>query len=235
MAEQKVLNHVAIIMDGNGRWAKQKGLPRNFGHKKGMTVVEDIIAHASECGVKALTLFTFSTENWSRPQGEIRFLFNALKGYLKKKKKKLLDDGVRFHVLGRRDGLPADLLSQLDEIERDTKLNKNLLLTLAFNYGGRAEIVDACRRVAQEAVAGDLDIENLSEQQFAEFLYSPFIPDVDLLIRTSGELRISNFLLWRLAYSELYFTKTLWPDFTTKEFDKAIQEFRHRERRYGRV
>ena len=230
---ENVPYHVAIIMDGNGRWARNRGLPRNLGHRKGMEVVEKVIACARQRGIKMLTLFAFSTENWDRPKLEIEFLFSSLKGYLRRKKKKLIKEGMRLNVMGRREGLPSDLLLQIDELVSCTKDNTVFTLNIALNYGGRAEIIDAVKNIVKDVKQKKFAEEDLTEDNFRDFIYSPFIPDIDLLIRTSGEQRISNFLLWRLAYSELYFTKTLWPDFGSGDLDKAIEEFNKRERRFG--
>lgn len=235
MREEKIPNHVAIIMDGNGRWAKRRGLPRNFGHKRGMEAVEKIIEDARRRGIKILTLFAFSTENWNRPREELDFLFSSFREYLTKKRKQMIDEGIRLNVIGRRDDLPSDLLFQIDEVVKATESNSSLVLNIALNYGGRAEIVDASKKIVNDFKEGKLTEQDLTESNFINFLYSPFIPDVDLLIRTSGEERISNFLLWRLAYSELYFTETLWPDFGSEDLDKAIGEYVGRERRFGRV
>jgi undecaprenyl diphosphate synthase len=228
-----VPNHVAVIMDGNGRWAKNRGLPRTAGHIQGIQTVRKILRHAAKKGVKVLTLFTFSTENWSRPKSEISFLFSAFKKYLTKEEKELIKDGVRFNILGRREPLPKDLLVLCDKVKESTRGNKRIILNLAFNYGGRAEIIDACSSILSDVRDGKLKDTGLNEEVFSRYLYSPFIPDADLLIRTSGEFRISNFLLWRLAYSELYFTDVLWPDFGEDEFDRALEDFKKRKRRFG--
>lgn len=229
----KLPYHVGIIMDGNGRWAKRRGLPRNLGHKKGIENLQRITTYAKNKGIKILSLFAFSTENWKRPREEIDFLFNYLSEYLVDNKQKLKDEGISLNVMGRREGLPAQLVAQIEEAIEATKGNQ-FILNIALNYGGRAEIVDAINKLISlgRAKAGDFFVD---EESFRDYLYSPAIPDVDLLIRTSGEMRISNFLLWRLAYTELYFTDTLWPDFSEADFDKALEEFSKRERRFGGI
>ena len=224
--------HVAVIMDGNGRWAKKRGLPRNLGHKRGIDNVKKIIESAKDRGVRILSLFAFSTENWSRPKKEIDFLFSSFKKYLSKNKG---DKDIRFNVMGSRKGLSEDLISEIDEAVDKTKNNNKIVLNIAFNYGGRDEIVFAAKKIAEDFKNGSLSLKSLDEKSFQGYLYDPFIPDVDLLIRTSGEERISNFLLWRVAYAELYFTNVLWPDFTAGEFDKALDSFKRRERRFGGI
>ncbi len=219
-------------MDGNGRWAKRRGLPRSFGHRKGIENVERISKYAQKRGVKILSLFAFSTENWKRPKQEIDFLFSYLEEYLVKNKQKLKDRGVGLNVMGRRRGLPPRLISQIEEAVILTKDNRDFILNIALNYGGRAEIVDAVNSIILDYQEKKIDLP-LNEDSFKDYLYSPFIPDLDLLIRTSGEKRISNFFLWRLAYSELYFTETLWPDFYEADFDKALEAFSQRKRRFG--
>jgi len=224
--------HVGIIMDGNGRWAKRRGLPRNFGHRKGIENVERISKYAQKKGVKILSLFAFSTENWKRPKQEIDFLFSYLEEYLIKNKQELKDRGVGLNVMGRREGLPLSLVSQIEEAVILTKDNKDFILNIALNYGGRAEIVDAVNSIILDYQEKKINLP-LNEDKFKNYLYSPFISDLDLLIRTSGEERISNFFLWRLAYSELYFTETLWPDFNEVDFDRALEAFSQRKRRFG--
>ena len=224
--------HVGIIMDGNGRWAKRRGLPRNFGHRKGIENVERISKYAQKRGVKILSLFAFSTENWKRPKQEIDFLFSYLEEYLIKNKQELKDRGVGLNVMGRREGLPLSLVSQIEEAVILTKDNRDFILNIALNYGGRAEIVDAVNSIILDYQEKKINLP-LNEDKFKNYLYSPFISDLDLLIRTSGEERISNFFLWRLAYSELYFTETLWPDFNEVDFDRALEAFSQRKRRFG--
>ena len=216
-------------MDGNGRWAKRRGLPRREGHKKGMEIVEAVLEHAVERGIKFLSLFAFSTENWIRPKKERDFLFSHFAAYLLKKRQKMLKEGIRLNVMGRRQGLPKSLTQRIDEVAKATEKNEKCVLNIVFNYGGRAEIVDAVRALVKSKASAD----KLTEEDFSGYLYDRFIPDVDLLIRTSGEERISNFLLWRLAYSEIYFTTVFWPDFKPRDLDKALDVFAARQRRYG--
>ncbi len=227
--------HVAIIMDGNGRWAQNKNMPRTFGHKKGMATVKKIISYSNTANVDILSLFAFSTENWKRPQREIKFLFSAFADYLERNKKLFIKENIRLTVSGRRQGVSSNLLKKIDDTVEATKDNKSLILNVAFNYGGRAEIIDATKDILEDCKKGILNKEDIDHDIFKKYLYCPFLSDVDLLIRTSGEKRISNFLLWRIAYSEIYFTSTLWPDFTSEELAKAIEDYHKRERRFGAV
>lgn len=225
--------HVAIIMDGNGRWARTRGLPRTAGHKRGAESVKTAVESAMRMGVQYLTLFGFSSENWKRPQTEITDLMGLLRYYLRNEVGFLNKNGVRLQVIGNRTQLPNDIVDLIDMVEGQTAHNRNLTLIIALSYGGRAEIVDASRILAQRAVAGLIEPEDIDESTVASTLYTAEIPDPDLLIRTSGEKRISNFLLWQLAYAELIFLDTLWPDFSREDFAEALQEFHRRERRYG--
>ncbi len=222
--------HVAIIMDGNGRWAKRRGLPRVFGHREGAKAVEKAISFAKEVGIRYLSLFAFSTENWERPKSEIDAIFSLLVEYVNKKVPYLLEKNARLRFIGRREGLPDHILTTILEAEEKTNHCDSLDVIIALNYSGRAEIVDAVKKILTE----NPDIE-INEENFRNYLYLPEIPDPDLLIRTSGEKRISNFMLWELAYTELYFTETLWPDFDEKEFLKALYDYQSRERRFGKV
>lgn len=225
----RVPKHVAIIMDGNGRWAKKRGLPRIEGHRKGAEVVENIVKWSAEYGIKYLTLYTFSTENWRRPKKEIEFLFSLLVEKLETKVPELIKENVKVRFMGRLKDLPKNLQEKCLEAEKETSLNNGLNLIIALNYGGRAEIVDAINRILREKM---LEID---ENSFRNYLYLPDVPDPDLIIRTSGEMRLSNFLIWQSAYSELYFTEKLWPDFTKDDFIKALENFSKRERRFGGV
>lgn len=225
--------HVAIIMDGNGRWARARGLPRTAGHKRGAESVKTAVESAMRMGVRYLTLFGFSSENWKRPQTEISDLMGLLRYYLRNEVGFLNKHGVRLRVIGNRTQLPSDITDLIDMAEGQTAQNRNLTLIIALSYGGRAEIVNAGRVLAQRAVAGLVDPKDIDESMFADTLYTAEIPDPDLLIRTSGEKRISNFLLWQLAYAELIFLDTLWPDFSKEDFAEALREFQGRERRYG--
>jgi undecaprenyl diphosphate synthase len=225
--------HVAIIMDGNGRWAKQRGLPRTAGHKRGAEAVRAAVTAAAELGIRYLTLFGFSSENWKRPLAEIDDLMGLLRHYLRGEIAELHKNGVRLRVIGDRERLAPDIVALIADAEEMTRANRGLNLTIALSYGGRAEIVAAARRIAAAAAAGDLAPGDVDERRFAGFLSTSGIPDPDMIIRTSGEKRISNFLLWQSAYAELLFLDTLWPDFTKRELEHAIVEFQRRERRYG--
>lgn len=225
--------HVAIIMDGNGRWAKRQHLTRAQGHAEGIKRVEEIVAAARKIGIKVLTLFTFSTENWRRPESEIAILMSMLTNVLQKKIKILRENNVRFQVIGREESVPLSVLKAFQMAIHETKDNTGLIVNLAFNYGSRQEIIDAVKKIAAAVGKKSLAIADIGEKTIAQFLYTKDLPDPDLLIRTSGEKRISNFLLWQLSYSELYFTDKFWPDFTEEEFEKAIADYQKRERRYG--
>jgi undecaprenyl diphosphate synthase len=227
--------HVAIIMDGNGRWAEARGLPRIAGHRHGAEAVRRTVEAAGEFGIAYLTLFGFSSENWKRPVGEVDDLMGLLRHYLRREIAELHRNGVRLRVIGDRARLPPDIVTLISNAEALTADNKGLCLTVALSYGGRAEIVRAARAVAELAKAGTLAPEAIDERLFARHLLTADMPDPDLVIRTSGEQRISNFLLWQLAYSELYFTETLWPDFDAQALDQAIASYRGRERRFGRT
>jgi undecaprenyl diphosphate synthase len=221
--------HVAIIMDGNGRWAASRGLPRVVGHREGTKAVRRTIEAALNQGVKYLTLFAFSSENWQRPQEEISDLKGLLRHYLRSELNELHENGVRLVIIGERDRFGANLATELADAEAKTLQNDRLVLVMALSYGGRADIVDAARR----ALATGMRPEELTEEKFGALLATDGIPDPDLLIRTSGEERISNFLLWQTAYAELYFTDVLWPDFGPEHFAQAVTEFTRRERRFG--
>jgi undecaprenyl diphosphate synthase len=229
----KIPTHVAIIMDGNGRWAVGKGLPKIAGHRAGAETVERVMSAARDAGVKILTLYAFSTENWSRPKNEVSALFKLLEEYIEKKAGELHEKGVRLNAIGRIDELPGPVREKLRAAMERTKANASFCLNLALNYGGRAEITDAARKIAGDCLAGRLKADSIDEKTFARYLYTNDIPDPDLLIRTSGEMRVSNFLLWQISYAEIYVTDKLWPDFKKTDFDKAIAEYRNRERRYG--
>jgi len=225
--------HVAIIMDGNGRWAKSRGLPRIAGHRRGADAVRRSVAAAAEFGIAYLTLFGFSSENWRRPVDEIDDLMGLLRHYLRGEIAELHSNRVRLRVIGERSRLPADIVTLIDNAESLTNDNAGLRLTIALSYGGRAEIARAARAVAEAVKAGRLAPEAVDESLFARYLFTVEMPDPDLVIRTSGEQRISNFLLWQTAYSELVFTETLWPDFGKADLEKALRDYHGRERRYG--
>ena len=220
-------------MDGNGRWAKARRMPRSYGHLNGVKRVDEIVAAAQRMGVKALTLFAFSSENWKRPKAEVSMLMKTLASNLDKKAKELHRLGIRFKVIGRSEGVPDLVLRSLENAQEKTHGNNGMTLNLAFNYGARQEIVDAVRKIASDAKKGKLRVEKIDEKTVSDALYTKDLPDPDLLIRTSGEMRISNFLLWQLSYAEFYFTNKHWPEFTEKEFQKAILDFQGRQRRYG--
>ena len=228
-----VPRHVAVIMDGNGRWAKQRGRPRLFGHRAGADSLRAILRACRDHGVEYLTVYAFSTENWVRPAGEVRGLMSLLKTFLKKDEHELHENQVRLRVTGRIQDLPKAVRAELERVMEATKNYEKGHLILALSYGGRAEIVDAVRVLAADAKAGRIDPEKIDEKAIAARLYLPDVPDPDLMIRTSGELRLSNFLLWELSYSEFYFTETLWPDFREADFAKALEEYARRQRRYG--
>ena len=225
--------HTAIIMDGNGRWAEARGLPRAAGHKRGAEAVKVAVESAVELGVEYLTLYGFSSENWRRPQQEINDLMGLLRFYLQSEIKFLRQNGVRLRVIGDRERLAPDIVELIEDAEKRTASNSKLTLIIALSYGGRMEIVVAARRLARRVAEGVLRPEEIDEQTFAENLFTAGVPDPDLLIRTSGEKRISNFLLWQLAYAEFVFVNTLWPDFSKQDFEDAIREYHSRERRYG--
>ncbi len=236
IAQQEVLpKHVAIIMDGNGRWAKGRNLPRTSGHMEGVRRVEDILDTASAMGIKVLTLFTFSTENWDRPKTEIMILMRTLSDVLKRKIEKLNRLNIKFQMIGCREGAPAEVLKAVDMTQNATQQNTGMILNMAFNYGGRKEIIDGIKAIALKVKDGQLEVKNITDETLSNALYTAGLPDPDLLVRTSGEQRISNFLLWQCSYAEFYFTEKCWPDFTPEEFKKAILEFQNRERRYGNV
>jgi undecaprenyl diphosphate synthase len=230
-ARGTVPRHIAIIMDGNGRWAKARGVPRLMGHRAGRESVRDVVRGAVALGVEVLTLYTFSTENWKRPRREVSALMTILRHTLREERKELRANNVRLQVMGRIDDLPPEVGEAIDETREFLSASTGLLLNLALSYGGRGEIVDAARRVLADRVTPD----QLDEDRFASYLYTGGLPDPDLMIRTSGELRISNFMLWQLAYTEFWVTDTLWPDFRRRHLFQAVADFQSRERRFGRV
>ena len=233
MTDKNIPGHVAVIMDGNGRWASQRGLPRIAGHSAGAKSVEEIIKAAKESGVKILTLYAFSTENWKRPKYEVDALFKLLENYIDSQTDILIKNDIRLSVVGRIEGLPDGVQRKLKSVMDKTRAGSSLLLNLALNYGARTEIVDAVRAVAKDCVSGKVDPDEIDEKIFSGYLYTQDLPDPDLLIRTSGEMRLSNFLLWQLSYSELYISKKLWPDFKKSDFIEALNEYQNRQRRYG--
>ncbi len=231
----KLPQHVAIIMDGNGRWAKKRGLPRIYGHKKGVETAKKIILKTYELGIPVLTLFAFSKENWERPEIERKIIFELLKIYLENEFEDMQKKGIRFIAIGEVEDFPEDLQEKIRWTEEATKNNKNMKLCLALSYGGRAEIIRATRLIAKKVKKGKITPEEIDETLFRKFLWTADLPDPDLLIRTSGELRISNFLLFQMAYTEFYFSPIHWPDFDEREYIKALYSYQQRERRFGKV
>ncbi len=225
--------HVAIILDGNGRWAKAKGMPRNYGHMQGAKAVEDILVDARDIGIKYLTVYAFSTENWSRPEAEVSALMTILRNYLKTSIKKSMKNNVRCRVIGERSKLSDDIRAAIEELETATAGNTGLTFTIAINYGSRDEITRAVRKVAAKVEKGELKAEDITEDIIAENLDTNFLPDPDLLIRTCNEQRISNYLLWQCAYTEFYYTPVAWPDFNEEELLKAVDSYGQRNRKYG--
>ena len=231
--ERKIPVHVAIIMDGNGRWAKRRGLPRTAGHVQGARTVEQILEDADHMGIRYLTVYAFSTENWSRPDSEVKALMNLLRTYMKTSLAKCAKNNVRIRVIGDKSRLDKDLQASIANLERETASNTGIGFQIAINYGSRDEMVRAVQAAAQKVKDGELSPEDITENFLSDSLDTCGIPDPDLLIRTGGEQRISNFLLWQTAYSELYFCDAAWPDFNKAELEKAVDAFNHRERRYG--
>ena len=232
---EKIPAHVAIIMDGNGRWAKARRLPRIMGHREGMKSVRAVVETARKIGIRVLTLYAFSKENWQRPKEEVSFLMRLLAEYLQKEVDELHEKDIQIRAIGELELLPQEVQGLLREAMEKTRKNQGLILNLALSYGGRAEIVQAARELARACLAGRLKPEEIDEKLFSSYLYTHDLPDPDLLIRTSGELRLSNFLLYQCAYTELYFTPVLWPDFREKEFLEALKDYQRRERRFGKI
>lgn len=230
-----VPRHVAIIMDGNGRWARQRGLPRHLGHREGMKSVREVIEGAVETGVGILTLFAFSTENWQRPAQEVSALMALLQVYARKERDELRRKGVEVHVLGELDRIDGPTRKAVDTIVEGTRGGTALRLNLMISYGGREEIIRSARALAARVAAGELAVEDIDDEAFHQTLFTADVPDPDLLIRTSGEYRISNFLLWQMAYTELHISPVLWPDFDREDLFKAVEDYQRRERRFGRV
>ncbi len=226
-------NHVAIIMDGNGRWAKKRMLPRSLGHRAGMERVKTIIRHTSDIGIKYLTLYAFSTENWKRPTDEIGALMGLLVEYLKKELEEMHQKNVIFNTIGDISKLPKEVIAELENAKAKTKSNTGLTVNIALNYGSKTEIVHSVKEIAKKVQAGELEVSAITEETISDNLFTAYQIDPDFMIRTSGEHRLSNFMLYQLAYAEFYFTQTLWPDFDNKEYEKALMEFQQRKRRYG--
>jgi undecaprenyl diphosphate synthase len=235
LKKYNIPKHVAIIMDGNGRWAERRGLPRSAGHKAGVETLRDIISICIELGIEYLTVYSFSSENWQRPKDEVNFLLDLFLISLEEELETLDRNGVRVKLIGDRKEVPSKMLKAFKNAEIKTKNNDKLLLNIAFNYGSRQEIIDAVKKICKAASRNEIDIEKLNEKIFSGYLFTSECPDPDFLIRTSGEYRVSNFLLWQIAYCEFYFIKTLWPDFKKKNFLEAIYYYQQRSRRFGRL
>ncbi len=233
--KNNIPRHIAIIMDGNGRWAKERGLERTAGHRAGIEAIKEIIKAAADFGIKTITFFTFSTENWSRPKKEVEMLMRTLDNFLSRQLKYLDKNNIRLLVIGRDEPLPKYLQAKLKDVQERTRNNFGLTVVLALNYGARQEILDAARRFASAVAKREAKTEDLDEEGFADYLYTRGLPDPDILIRTSGEIRLSNFLLWQLSYAELYFLKKYWPDFKRGDLEKVIRDYQKRERRFGSV
>lgn len=227
--------HIAIIMDGNGRWAKQKGLPRIEGHRRGANTLKEILRYCKDLGIKTLTVYAFSTENWGRPHTEVNFLMSLFEKLLEKELQEMQAEEVCINFIGDLSPLPESLRQQMTHSMTNTKNNQGIYFNVAINYGSRQEMVKACQHLAQKVQQGKLSPEAIDEKLISQSLYTAANPDPDLLIRTSGEMRLSNFLLWQLAYTEIYVTDILWPDFSKEQFDRALQAYQQRDRRYGKI
>jgi len=227
--------HVGIIMDGNGRWAEQRGLPRLEGHRRGSDSVRDVTRAARKLGLPALTLYAFSAQNWNRPPDEVSGLMDLLRDYLHRERPEIMENGIRLHAIGELDRLPPRVRDPLEELRRDSARNSDMVLTLALSYGGREEIIAMARRVAADARAGSLRLDSVDAEAVEERLWTAGLPPLELVVRTSGEIRVSNFLLWQLAYAEIHFTETLWPDFGEEALLVAVDDFQRRERRFGKT
>ncbi len=232
---ENVPKHVAIIMDGNGRWAKKRGLPRIAGHREGMSVINKIVKKANSLGVEVLTLYAFSTENWKRPKNEVDFLMRLPERYLSVELPKLIEENVKVRLMGCKDSLPAHTINAVDNAIEKTKSNTGLVLNFALNYGSRDEIVSAIQQIAEDVDTGKVNSQSINDELVGQYLMTQELRDPDLLIRTSGEIRLSNFMLWQLAYTEFWFTGVLWPDFTEQHFLEAIEVYQQRTRRYGGI
>jgi undecaprenyl diphosphate synthase len=235
LARERLPKHVAVIMDGNGRWAKRQGLPRIMGHRRGVDALKDLLRCCRDWGVQALTAYAFSTENWGRPLEEVDFLMTLFERVLRQELREMMQEDVRITFVGNLPALPPSLQAEIERSMAETQHNKGIQFTVATNYGGRQEILQACRAIATQVQQGQLQPDEIDEAVFERHLYTAGVCDPDLLIRTSGEMRISNFLLWQLAYSELYVTDTLWPDFDRTEFHRALSAYQQRHRRFGKL
>jgi undecaprenyl diphosphate synthase len=233
--KSRLPQHVAVIMDGNGRWAKQRGLPRIWGHQRGVDVLKDLLRCCKDWGIPALTAYAFSTENWGRPLEEVEFLMTLFERVLRRELEEMMAENVRIRFVGNLEALPPSLQEEIARSMEDTKNNIGTQFTVATNYGGRQEIVQACRAIATQVQQGRLSPDEIDEAVIERYLYTAGLPSPDLLIRTSGEMRLSNFLLWQMAYAEIYVTQTLWPDFDRAQFHKALLAYQQRERRFGKI
>lgn len=231
----KLPNHVAVIMDGNGRWAKQRGLPRIEGHRRGASILKEMLRYCKDLGIETLTAYAFSTENWGRPVGEVNFLMSLFERLLQKELREMEAEEVCINFIGDLTPLPASLQQEMQRSMERTKNNQGVYFNVAINYGSRHEMINACQQIAQKVQRGELSAEEIDDRIISQHLYTATSPDPDLLIRTSGEMRLSNFMLWQLAYTEIYVTDTLWPDFNSEQFDRAIASFQARDRRFGKV
>lgn len=225
--------NIAIIMDGNGRWAKKRNKSRSSGHQEGVKTLKEIVKAAANLQIESLTVYAFSTENWKRPKAEVNFLLTLMKRTIRNEINELLENGVRIKFIGRKDMLSDNLIKEIEYIEEKSRQNNNLILNIAFNYGGRAEITDAAKKIAAAHKNGELDLNKFDESDFSNYLYNKELENVELLIRTGGDQRLSNFLLWQSAYAELYFTDKFWPDFSAEDLKLAIEDFKNRDRRFG--
>ncbi len=232
---ERLPKHVAVIMDGNGRWAKRQGMPRIMGHKRGVDALKDLLRCCKDWGVKALTAYAFSTENWNRPLEEVDFLMTLFQRVLRQELREMMKENVQIHFVGKLDALPRALQAEIERSMAETQHNQDIQFTVATNYGGRQEILEATRAIALLVQQGKIQPQDIDEELFTNHLYTKGICDPDLVIRTSGEMRISNFLLWQMAYSEIYVTDTLWPDFDRSEFHRALSSYQQRDRRFGKV
>ncbi|MEK6674478.1 MAG: isoprenyl transferase [Planctomycetota bacterium] len=235
VTREQLPRHIAIIMDGNGRWAKHRGLPRIAGHERGAKTVREIVTHCARLGIEALTLYSFSTDNWKRPQNEVDFLMELYAQYLIAERTTIMENNVRFIHVGKREGLPQPVLTEMDGTVELSRCNTGLKLCLALNYGSREEIVEACRKLARRVEAGEMTASGITESEISRALYTAGLPDPDLLIRTANEYRLSNFLLWQISYAEIHISPKLWPDFGVDDLNAAIQDYANRERRFGTV
>ncbi|MEA5535800.1 isoprenyl transferase [Crocosphaera sp. XPORK-15E] len=227
--------HIAVIMDGNGRWAKRRGRPRIMGHQRGVDTLKDLLRCCRDWGIPALTAYAFSTENWGRPLEEVEFLMTLFERVLRRELEEMMAENVRIRFVGNLAALPSSLQAEIDRSMKDTENNTGIQFSVATNYGGRQEIVQSCRAIADQVKQGLINLDDIDEALFEKYLYTTGIPHPDLLIRTSGEMRLSNFLLWQLAYAEIYVTQTLWPDFNREELHQALLDYQQRERRFGKV